>query len=157
MGTRFFSAVAILSLFAPGAAAQERLTLADAVSRTSERHPALRAAREGERMAAAGVDLARAAWLPRVDYTEAWQRSDQPVFVFGTLLAQSRFGPENFAFDALNNPDAISNLRGSLTVQQNVFDYARPARISAANVGRDSASLAATVRTARLAWLRGRS
>lgn len=151
MRTRFLNAFAILSLFVPAAAAQDRLTLADALSRTAERHPALRAAREGERIAAAGVDQARAAWFPRVDYAEAWQRSDQPVFVFGSLLAQSRFGPQNFAFDALNSPEAISNLRGSLSVQQNVFDYARTARVSAATVGRDSASLAATALRRELA------
>lgn len=142
MRTRFISAFAILSLFASTTGAQERLTLADAIARTAERHPALKAAREGERAAAAGVEQARAAWFPRVDYTESWQRSDQPVFVFGSLLAQSRFGAANFALDALNHPEAVSNLRGSLAVQQNIFDPARNARITAASVGRESAALA---------------
>jgi outer membrane protein TolC len=142
MRIRWSRAFAILSLFAVPAAAQERLTLADAVARTVERHPALKAAREGERMAAAGLDQARAAWFPRVDYTESWQRSDQPVFVFGSLLAQSRFGAANFALEALNNPEAVSNLRGALSVQQNVLDPARNARVSVAAAGRDSATLA---------------
>lgn len=128
----------------PAAAAAGRLTLPEAIARTLETHPALRAAREGQRIAAAGVDQARAAWFPRVDYVESWQRSNQPVFVFGSLLAQSRFGPGNFAIDALNHPEAVTNLRGSVTLQQNVFDPARQARVSAARAGRESAALAVT-------------
>jgi outer membrane protein TolC len=134
----------ILTLFGATAGAQERLSLAVALTRNADRHPALAAAREGERIAGAGVEQARAAWFPRVDYTESWQRSDQPVFVFGSLLAQSRFGAQNFAIDALNHPAAVSNLRGTLVVQQNLFDPGRSARVNAAGAGRETAALAVT-------------
>ena len=134
----------ILTAVAPAAHAQERLPLAEAVARTLRGNPALKAVREGQRVAAAGVDQARAGWLPRVDYVEAWQRSNQPVFVFGSLLAQSRFGAANFALDALNNPDAVTNTRGALSVQQTLFDPAQRARVRAAAAGRDLASLSAT-------------
>ncbi len=131
----------ILTLFTADARGQERLTLADAVARTVEQHPAIKGAQAGERMAGASVDQARAGWYPRVDYVESWQRSDQPVFVFGSLLAQSRFGPGNFAIDALNHPDAVSNLRGTLSAQHNLFDPARNARVSAARAGHEAAAL----------------
>jgi outer membrane protein TolC len=131
----------ILTGFALPLHAQDRLTLEDAVQRTLDRNPAVSAYKAAEDIAASGVDQARAAWFPRVDYVEAWQRSDQPVFVFGSLLAQSRFGPANFAFDALNNPDPLNNFRGALTVQQSLVDLARPARIKAAASARDSAAL----------------
>jgi outer membrane protein len=121
--------------------AQDHLTLDDAIRRTLERNPAVTASTAAEGVAAAGVEQARAGWFPRVDYVEAWQRSDQPVFVFGSLLAQSRFGPSNFAFDSLNNPDALNNFRGALTVQQSLVDLARPARVRAAGTARDGAAL----------------
>jgi outer membrane protein TolC len=131
--------------------AQERLTLNEAIQRTTGRNPAIAAARAGEDLAAADVKQARAGWFPRVDYVEGWQRSDQPVFVFGSLLAQSRFGPSNFAFDALNNPDAINNFRGALTVEQSLVDFARQARIKAAGTARDSAVLGTAALTRDLA------
>lgn len=122
--------------------AQERLTLADAVARTTERNPAIAGARAAEQAAAAGADQVRAGWLPRVEYAEGWQRSNQPVFVFGSLLAQSRFGASNFALDALNHPDALGNFRGALTVEQSLADLAQPARMRVAIVARDTAALA---------------
>lgn len=121
--------------------AQERLTLGEAIQRTLERNPAVTAAKAAEQAAEAGVGQARAGWLPRVDYVEGWQQSNQPVFVFGSLLSQSRFGPANFAIDALNHPDAVNNFRGTLTVEQTVLDLARPGRVRAASAARDTAVL----------------
>ncbi len=122
--------------------AQERLTLADAVARTTEQNPAVVGAKAAEQAAASGADQARAGWLPRVEYSEGWQRSNQPVFVFGSLLAQSRFSAANFAIDALNHPDAVDNFRGALTVEQSLIDLGQPGRMRAASVARDSARLA---------------
>ena len=125
----------------PRALAQEPLSLDSAIARTLGTSPALRAAQAAERGAVAGLSEARAGWFPRLDYIESWQRSDQPVFVFGSLLAQSRFGPGNFAIDALNHPEAVSDLRGALTVQQSLVDPARSARVRAADAGRRIAAL----------------
>jgi outer membrane protein len=131
----------ILTVFPGRLHAQERLTLDEAVRRTVERNPAIAGAKAAEQVAAAGVQQARAGWLPRVEYVEAWQRSNQPVFVFGSLLAQSRFGASNFALDALNHPDAVNNFRGTLTMEQLLADFAQPARVRVAHTARDSAVL----------------
>lgn len=122
--------------------AQERLTLDDAVRQTLERNPGVTAAKAAERAAGADLEQARAGWLPRVDYVEAWQRSNQPVFVFGSLLAQSRFGASNFALDALNHPDAINNFRGALTLEQTLADLGQPARMRVATAAKENAILA---------------
>ena len=53
---------------------------------------------------------------------ETFTRSNNPVFVFGTLLEQGRFGPENFAIDSLNHPNAINNFRSALTLRLPLFD-----------------------------------
>ena len=75
------------------------------------------------------------------NYVEAWQRSNQPVFVFGSLLAQSRFGASNFAIESLNHPDTVNNFRGALMVEQSLADLTQPARMRAASTARDHAAL----------------
>lgn len=87
------------------------LTLAGAVKLALEKHPALRAASHQAAAAAAGVDQARAGFLPRVDFSEGITRSDNPVYAFGSLLNQGRFTAADFAVDRLNHPDPISNWR----------------------------------------------
>jgi outer membrane protein TolC len=136
-------AALLLALVVTGmpAAAQERLTLQGAIDRALHDSPVVRAAVAAQGEAAAGVDQARAGWLPRVDYIESWQRSNQPVFVFGSLLAQSRFTAQNFALDPLNHPDAISNYRSGLNIDQPIFDASQRWRAKAAQLGRDIAVL----------------
>lgn len=90
------------------------LGLADAVKLSLERHPALRAATHQAAAAAAGVDQARAGFLPRVDFSEGITRSDNPVYAFGSLLNQGRFTAADFAVDRLNHPDPISNWRTNI-------------------------------------------
>lgn len=90
------------------------LTLAAAVKLALERHPALRAAGHQTAMAAAGVDQARAAFLPRVDFSEGVTRSDNPVYAFGALLNQGRFTQADFAVERLNHPDPLTNWRTNI-------------------------------------------
>jgi outer membrane protein TolC len=63
--------------------------------------------------------------FPRVSVTESWQRGDQPVFVFGSLLSARRFAANNFAIDALNHPHPIGFFRTAVTVEQLLFDGGR--------------------------------
>jgi outer membrane protein len=126
-------------------AAQTPLTLEQAVTRAVEQNPDARIAASAEREATHRVVQARAGYLPRADITEAWQRGNQPVFVFGSLLAQRRFTAADFALDALNRPEAIDNFRAAIGVEQTLYDGgATSARVRAARVG---LNLAATGRT----------
>jgi outer membrane protein TolC len=90
------------------------LALADAVKLALEKHPALRAAGHQAAAAAAGVNQARAGFLPRVDFSEGFTHSDNPVYAFGSLLNQGRFTSADFAVDRLNHPDPISNWRTNI-------------------------------------------
>jgi outer membrane protein TolC len=65
-------AAAMLTVSA-SAWAQEGLTLRGAIDEALAKNPAVRSARAGEDEAAAGVRLARSAFLPRVDVVESWQ------------------------------------------------------------------------------------
>jgi outer membrane protein TolC len=60
--------------------------------------------------------------------------------VFSSLLAQRRFSDANFAIPALNRPDAISNTRTTLSIQQPIFDDRIGLDVGAAALGRDLAS-----------------
>ena len=130
---------ALLALGA-SAAAQTPLSLPDAIARARVRHPDAGMSASAEREARQRVTEARAAYLPKVDAAAAWQRSDQPVFVFGSLLGQRRFTAERFDIDALNQPAAIDNVRTALTVEQPIFDAAARARLSAARLSSDLAT-----------------
>jgi outer membrane protein TolC len=117
--------LATLGLSASQAAAQTPLTLDDAIAKALKQNPATRGAEAARREASERVRQARAGWLPRLDLTETWQRGNQPVFVFGSILAQRSFTQANFAIDALNHPDPVSNFRTGFSVEQMVFDGIR--------------------------------
>jgi outer membrane protein TolC len=121
-------------------AAAQSLTLTDAIARARAQHPDARGAAEAEREAAQRVTQARAGFLPKVDFVESWQRGNQPVFAFGSLLAQRRFTAADFAVGSLNHPDPIDNFRSAVTIEQALFDGATRASAAAADVGHDMAA-----------------
>jgi outer membrane protein TolC len=118
-------AVAAIASAESGLSAQEPLTLEIAVQTALAQNAGLRAVRAGVSEADAYVDEARSNWFPRVSVAETWQRGDQPVFVFSSLLASRQFGPQNFAIDALNHPDAMGFYRTSVALEQLIFDAGR--------------------------------
>ncbi len=125
--------------------AQTPLTLPEAIARAQAANPDARAAEVAERQAETRVVQARAGYLPSVEVTESWQRGNQPVFVFSSLLAQRQFAASNFAIGALNRPDPVNNLRLGVTVDQAVFDPATRAGVRAATIGREVATTAREV------------
>jgi len=131
--------VATLLLVSP-ASAQSPLSLSEAIARARARNPDAGAAAAAEREAAERVTQARAGYFPKVDVTESWQRGNQPVFVFSSLLAQRRFTAADFGVDAINRPDATDNFRTALTVEQSLFDRTTAANVRAASIGRDMAA-----------------
>ena len=127
-------------LTASGQVATEELTLIDAVEIALRRNPLTRATRGGRQLAAAELSEARSHRLPTLQLTGSFTRSNNPVFVFGSLLEQGRFGAENFAIDSLNHPNAINNLRSSLTLRFPLFDQRETAtRIATAQIQRQQA------------------
>ena len=79
------------------AAAQSPLSLSEAIARAKARNPDAGAAAAAEREAADRVTQARGGYLPKVDAAESWQRGNDPVFVFGSRLAQRQFTAADFA------------------------------------------------------------
>src|SRR5512145_766293 len=116
------------------------LTLGEAVRTALEKHPALRAAEYSAVAAASGVEQARAGFFPRVDLSEGFMQSNNPVYAFGSLLNQGRFTAADFAVDRLNHPDAITNWRTNLSGSMPLFLGGRTVLgYQQAQLGRDAA------------------
>jgi len=112
----------LLFLLAVPALAQEPLSLRDAVKLALRENKAIAATNAGLRASAARIDEARAGWLPKLNYSESWARSDNPVFVFSSLLTEHQFGPQDFNIGPLNRPDFMNNFQSQLTVDQPIYD-----------------------------------
>lgn len=135
--------VLMFAAWPSGAAAQEPLTLDAAVQSALTQNASLRALRAGRDEADAHSTEARSAFFPRLTFTESWQRGDQPVFVFSSLLSARQFAAENFAIDELNHPDPVGFFRGAVGVEQLIFDGGRQrATADAARLRRDIAGFA---------------
>lgn len=102
--------------------AQDSLSLRQAVRLAMRENKAIAATNAGLHASMARIDEARAGRLPKLDYSESFVRSDNPVFVFSSLLTQHQFGVENFNIGPLNRPDSINNFQSVLSVDQTLYD-----------------------------------
>ena len=132
----------VIPLTVFGQVADEGLTLIDAVEIALRRNPITRATRAGRELSNAELSEAQSGRLPSLIATGNFTRSNNPVFVFGSLLEQGQFGAANFAIDSLNHPDALNNFRSSLTLRFPVFDQrATKTRIATAQIRQQQADL----------------
>ena len=102
--------------------AQEPLSLREAVRLALAGHPSLEAAAAQVKAAETRREQAQSGRLPKLSYSESWQRSDNPVFVFSSLLTQHQFSEQNFAIGPLNRPDAMNNFQSQLILDQALWD-----------------------------------
>lgn len=132
--------ILIAILLAFGAEAQSPLSLQDAVRLALENNPAIRVAAAGQDQAQAKQSEARAGYLPRLDYVESIERGNNPVYVFGSLLTQHQFTAGNFDLGLLNRPDALTNFRSALLLEQTIYDGGQTRLgVQAAGLGRQLA------------------
>jgi outer membrane protein len=123
-------------LFSPWLAAQETLTLEEAIRKTLESNSNLAIDAPARAAAASELAASRAGYLPRLDVEQSVLGGNNPVYVFGTLLTQRHFGSADFALSSLNTPDPLQNLQTRVLAQQNVWDFGRTRRrIEAARLG----------------------
>jgi len=130
----------VIPLTVLGQVTHEGLSLADAVDIALRRNPLTRVTRAGRELSNAELSEAQSDRLPSLTATGNFTRSNNPVFVFGSLLEQGEFGPSNFAINSLNHPDALNNFRSSLTLRFPVFDQrATKTRIATARIRQQQA------------------
>jgi len=137
--------VVLLAAIAAGVAAspaQPVLTLEQAVFAALQTDGRLAVAGAAIDEAAADAQQAGANRMPRVEFAYLFQRTNNPVFVFGNLLRQGNFTVDNFDIDALNNPDALSNFTPQISIVQPLWTGGRIARREeAAVLGIEAAGL----------------
>jgi outer membrane protein len=98
------------------------LDLNTAVERALASDPQIRSIKSAVRAANAKIAEARSGRLPSVQLSQSFTRSNNPVFVFGSLLEQGRFTATNFDLGSLNHPNGIDNFRSVVAVRAPVFD-----------------------------------
>ncbi len=116
--------VVSLLLIAP-AWAQGPLSLADAVSLALTHNPSIAASSAAAGAAQTRVEEARSGRLPKLNYSESFARSNNPVFVFSSLLTQHQFTAQNFSLGPLNRPDPLNNFQSLVMLEQPVYDGGR--------------------------------
>lgn len=116
---------AAVSLLLASAVSADPLTLRQAAAEALSRNPQIAAAASEVDAARARLSQARATWLPVVNASANSSRSDNPVFVFASLLEQGRFAQQYFDPNFLNNPPSFRNDRLTLTVKYALFDQMR--------------------------------
>jgi outer membrane protein len=122
------------------AALPDMLTLPVAIDIALRTNPLIRATTSGKELASAQAGEARAGRYPIVQFSETVVRSNNPVFVFGSLLEQGQFGAQNFELNSLNSPDSLNNFRTSLLFRLPIFDQRQTStRINQAELGRQQA------------------
>lgn len=124
-------AIAIATLLVPGSVEAQSLSLESAIEHALQHSPRLLMVQAEERAAQEAARGAGWGRFPSITGEIGWIRSDHPVQVFSSLLAQERFAPENFgSFDPssggfdlspLNTPDPESNVRAAIAVFQPIW------------------------------------
>lgn len=134
----------ILIIFVVGllrAGAQDPvMSLRDAVRVALEKNKSIEASGASRKAEEAGLSEARSGNLPKVNYSESWTRSDNPVFVFSSLLTQHQFGAQNFQIGPLNSPDFLNNFQSQVTADQVLYGAGQTKRaIHSAELTKDMA------------------
>ena len=102
--------------------AQDAMALNDAVRLALTGNKSVDAADASRKAAESRIAQARSGNLPKVNYSESWTRSDNPVFVFSSLLTQHQFGEQNFQIGPLNRPDFLNNFQSQISADQTLYD-----------------------------------
>jgi len=116
------------------------LTIREAVREALQANPLLGAARAGERVAEARIAESKAGRMPFLQFEQTMTHSNNPVFVFGSLLEQEAFNSGYFDTGFLNDPPSMNNYRSALNLRVPVFNRFRTsAAIEEAKIGRREA------------------
>lgn len=121
-----------------------RLDLKTAVDKAIDSNPITKSAESRVRIADAKMREHAAGKRPSFNLSQSVVRSNNPVFVFGSLLEQGCFGPSNFAIDSLNNPNGLFNFRTQFNGQISLLDQRQTSsRVSLAEIAKRQSVLSA--------------
>jgi outer membrane protein TolC len=145
-------AVAVIMMMYGSVVSAKNLSYQEAVQQMMSHNPALAQRSLQTEVSRKEWLSSKAAYLPHIDFQQTFTHSNNPVFVFGTLLNQRQFTEANFSIDALNHPDKISDISSRFQLSWLIYDFGRRENeIGSAEGGYRIASLEET--STRLALL----
>lgn len=100
----------------------DALTLQQAVRNALDQNPAFRESNDEADAARARLKQVQAGWFPRFDFHQDFTRGNNPVYVFGTKLAQRQFSNADFALNNLNTPLPLDNFQTRFDGRWRLFD-----------------------------------
>ena len=98
------------------------LTLHEAIKIGLANNPEITAVHSQVDASQARVSRARSGLFPQVDISESFNRTNNPMWAFGTKLNQEIITSEDFDPARLNDPEAINNFATTLSVTLPVYD-----------------------------------
>jgi outer membrane protein len=102
--------------------AQTPLSLEEAARMALEQHPSIESSTARVDAAESKIQQAHAGYLPRFNWQETVDGSNNPVYVFGSKLNQRNFVVEDFDVGFLNTPGFYNNFQTQLVLEQTVYD-----------------------------------
>ncbi|MBW6485569.1 MAG: TolC family protein [Syntrophobacterales bacterium] len=117
----FFIISLFVAMTGAGNAAEERLTLDEAVRMALKNNHELQAHRNANAAKGAEVGIARSSLLPKISLEERYLRTTSPVYAFMTKLNQQRIGMADFVPETLNHPEAVNDFQTAFTLEQPLF------------------------------------
>ncbi len=121
-----------------GAALCSELTFQQALDQMVRQNPLLVQHRIESETSILRWKQTKASYYPQIDFLQGWSHSNNPVYVFGSLLNQQRFSETNLAIDSLNQPDAITDVFSRLQAGWLIYDFGkREGQIRSARSGHD--------------------
>src|SRR5271157_184097 len=106
----------------------QNLTLQEAVRVALEKNPTVQAAVAYAQAVHEGIAEAKAARLPRVDFSEGFTRGNNPVYVFGGLLTERQFTAGDFGLNFLNTLPPLDIFRTQFTASLPLYDAGQTGR-----------------------------
>jgi len=128
-----------------------KMDLETAVEKALENNPQAKITDSQIRIAESKIAEAKTSKQPFVQFNQSIVRSNNPTFVFSSLLEQGRFGASNFAVNSLNNPSGLFNFRSQVNAQVPIFDQKQTrSRITQAEIAKKQMELQAEMVRQRL-------
>ncbi|RKX61782.1 MAG: hypothetical protein DRP37_03225 [Thermodesulfobacteriota bacterium] len=98
------------------------LTMGEAIKIGLANNPRITAVLSQVDASKARVSQTRSGFFPRVDISQSFNRTTNPMWAFGTKLNQKIITSEDFDPEKLNDPDAIDNFAATVSVSMPLYD-----------------------------------
>ncbi len=98
------------------------LSLSQAIDIALKQNLEVKAARAKYQSSMAQKSMATSGFFPRVDLSEVFSRSNNPVYFFGMRLNQGKFVMSDMRIDRLNDPPTLNNFLTRLQIVQPIFN-----------------------------------